>query len=781
MLTAALLVLVAPTNNLFAPSVPVAITQAETQTGDAYFQQGALAFQAHQYETAIAHWRNALIRYQEQGNTYEAADTLNALVAANLAIRDYETAIAHAQEALTLADNLDDRSLQSRILGNLGIAYLESGQYNLAITTYEQALAIMRSLATAQIDEAQMLGLLGNAYESLGDYDAAIAAQRESITLARSLDANNLVANALLSIGNLHRYQAEYATAIAHYLQGVELARTHNNPATVAYGLNDLGITYQHLGYLDKAIAAHTESLELTQLTQNPSLQAGILLNIGIIQAHNDSPEAARQTYRESVAIARTIDDPRLLANVLNNLAHTLLQTEDFTAAEAALKESITLLNELRQGLPDAYKVTVFDTQIYTYNLLVQVYVAQGNYEAALVASEQGRARALADLATPEADSPSPSLEQIRHIAQTLDATLVEYAIVPDDDFVVQGRQRGKAKQIYIWVVAPNGTITFHEQPLEGIDLAKLVADTRWMIEVPSRHRATRENLAELHRLLIAPIADVLPDTPEQRVVISPHEDLFYVPFPALQDSEEGYLIEQHTLLSTPAIQLLDTAIAPSPQPDSLESLVVGNPTMPSVATNPDMPLTTLSSLPGSETEANAIATLFDTEAILGDAATEDFLIPQMEQANLIHLATHGLLDYIDTSGIVPIAGAIALTPSPTSDGLLTAHEITQLSLKAELVVLSACDTGRGEITGDGVVGLSRSLIAAGARSTVTSLWAVPDEATSTLMLTFYENLRQGQDKDQSLRLAMLTTMEAHPSPLNWAAFSLVGNPDQLR
>ncbi|MFN9818576.1 MAG: CHAT domain-containing protein, partial [Pseudanabaena sp.] len=92
-----------------------------------------------------------------------------------------------------------------------------------------------------------------------------------------------------------------------------------------------------------------------------------------------------------------------------------------------------------------------------------------------------------------------------------------------------------------------------------------------------------------------------------------------------------------------------------------------------------------------------------------------------------------------------------------------------------ELVVLSACNTGRGKITGDGVIGLSRSLISAGVPSIIVSLWSVPDAPTAELMSDFYTLLEQNPDKAQALRQAMLKTMKTHPDPRDWAAFTLIG------
>ncbi len=121
---------------------------------------------------------------------------------------------------------------------------------------------------------------------------------------------------------------------------------------------------------------------------------------------------------------------------------------------------------------------------------------------------------------------------------------------------------------------------------------------------------------------------------------------------------------------------------------------------------------------------------------------------------------------------------AIALAPnssSNNSDGLLTAAEILDLKLNAELVVLSACDTGRGRITGDGVIGLSRSLISVGVPSVLVSLWSVPDAPTASLMTQFYKNIQTNPDKAQALRQAMLATMKNNPNPVDWAAFTLIG------
>ncbi|NER39275.1 MAG: CHAT domain-containing protein [Oscillatoria sp. SIO1A7] len=225
--------------------------------------------------------------------------------------------------------------------------------------------------------------------------------------------------------------------------------------------------------------------------------------------------------------------------------------------------------------------------------------------------------------------------------------------------------------------------------------------------------------------------------------------------------------------------------------PDNQNAVVVGNPTMPKAWVDPTKEPQQLAPLPGAEEEARGIAPLLSTQALTGDAAAEAAVVPLLKKARTIHLATHGLLDGFSGGGV---PGAIALAPSkgnsidgnrgdrtspdPATDGLLTSDEILGMKLQAELVVLSACNTGVGTITSDGVIGLSRSLILAGVPSVVVSLWSVPDAPTADLMKEFYRQLEQNPNKARALRQAMLKTMQQRPDPKDWAAFTLIGEAE---
>ncbi|MEM7581725.1 MAG: CHAT domain-containing protein, partial [Cyanobacteria bacterium P01_A01_bin.80] len=285
---------------------------------------------------------------------------------------------------------------------------------------------------------------------------------------------------------------------------------------------------------------------------------------------------------------------------------------------------------------------------------------------------------------------------------------------------------------------------------------------------------------------LIKPIVSHLPTNPDEQVIFVPHESLFLVPFPALMDSKKKYLIEKHTIMSAPAIQVLELTKKNNARKLNLTSLkprdllIVGNPTMPFVG----FPPTQLSSLQGAQREAKDIANFFRTKALTGNKATKSTVLQKISDAKVIHFATHGLLDGKDFGERTP--GAVALAPDTLSkdkssninEGLLKTTEIIDLKLNADLVVLSACDTGRGKITGDGVIGLSRSLITAGASSVIVSLWKIPDNSTSKLMTEFYRQWEKTADKAKALRQAMLITMKTNPQPIDWAAFTLIGQTE---
>ncbi|NEU72925.1 CHAT domain-containing protein [Hassallia byssoidea VB512170] len=729
------------------------------------------------------------------------ADRLKQQGIQQLDISQFEAALKSFQQALIIYREIKDRQGEGKALGNLGIAYANLGDYTKAIEYEQQWLAIAREIKDRQ-SEGKALGNLGLAYYYLGNYAKAIEYQQQHLAIAREIKDRQSEGKALGNLGLAYNFLGNYAKAIEYEQQDLAIAREIKDRQGEGAALNNLGVAYNSLGDYAKAIEYAQQVLLIVREIKDRQNEVAALGNLGVAYIDLGNYAKAIEYQKQSLAIAREIKDRQSEGNALNNLGLALFESGKLSLAESTLIEGIKVLESLRGGLEDINKVFISDTQRNTYRTLQQVLIAENKTDAALEIAERGRARAFVELLNKRVSANNsvvdkqldPSIAQIKQTAKAQNATLVQYSIIYDA-FKVEGKQQTHESELYIWVVKPTGEVTFRKADLkplwqkENTTLDNFVTISRKSIGARGRGDGdvsynpavqAQNRFQQLHNLLIKPIADLLPTNPNQRVIFIPQGSLFLVPFPALQDTNGKYLIEKHTILTAPAIQVLD--LTHRRRLGSREwgvgrggILIVGNPTMPSVPFAPGEKPQQLDSLPGAETEAKAIASLFNTKAIIGNQATKTAIVQKMTKARIVHLATHGLLDDYKQLGV---PGAIALAPSGNDNGLLTAYEILDLKLNAELVVLSACDTGRGRITGDGVIGLSRSLITAGVPSVMVSLWKVPDEPTASLMSEFYKNLQNNPDKATALRQAMLTTMKQNPQPLDWAAFTLIGESE---
>ncbi|MEG4426873.1 MULTISPECIES: CHAT domain-containing tetratricopeptide repeat protein [unclassified Microcoleus] len=748
------------------------------------------------YAKAIEYSQQSLAIAREMKNRQGEAKALGRLGYAYYYLGKYTQAIEYSQQSLAIARSIKDRQEEGVALGHLGRVYDSLGNYAKAIDYGQQHLAIAREIKNRQ-GEGVALGNLGIAYLDLGNYAKAIEYTQQTLVIAREIKDHHSEGNALGNLGIAYSSLGNYAKGIEYSQQSLVIAREIKDRQGEGAELGNLGNAYLYLGDYAKAIEYLQQQLAIAREIKDRNGEGNALGNLGIVYSYLGNYVTAIDYAQQSLAIAREIKDRNGEGKALNNLGLAFLKAGNPTEAEKTLVNAIQVWESMRQmlGSNDANKVSIFEGQARTYWALQQVRVAQNNPIAALEIAERGRARAFVDLLTERLSSgdansvivAAPNRDQIRQIAKAQNATLVQYSIIYDA-FQIQGRLEGRESAIYIWVIQPTGEITFREVDLKPLwqkhnaSLRSLIVGNQEFLAVRSRSSfgstQPQPNLPTLHQLLIDPIQTLLPKDPNARVIFIPQRSLFQVPFPALQDANGTYLIEKHTILTAPSIQVLDLTRQQrqklvQKQSNSGRALVLGNPTMPSVSLSVGEPKQQLSPLPGAEAEARAIAPLLNTQAILGAQGTKAAIVQKMPQASIIHLATHGLLD--DVRGL---GSAIAMAPSGSDDGLLTAEEIFDMKLQASLVVLSACNTGEGRITGDGVIGLSRALISAGVPSVIVSLWAVPDAPTSELMQSFYQNLQNNPDKAQALRQAMLTTMKTHPQPRNWAAFTLIGEAE---
>lgn len=745
------------------------------------------------YDQAITYYVPAL----ELAKQINAVD--NAIVAVGGLGKIYEAqgkidqAIQAYQEALNIAEKTGNNEFAIVALNSLGYLTHQQEKYSLSNTFYTKALNISRQIGNmkGQISATHFLGLN---YYFTGNCAYAEAFFEWSNELAQKTNNIEDQQSALQNGGNAAFCQGKFDIALKKYQQSLVFAKQKGDESEIAQLIGNIGLVNVHLGNYEQAINYLQQDLESARKFANKSVEAQALGSLGDAYYFQKNYPLALDFYQQSLAIAKEVKYKRGEALMLMNIGRVLQLLERFPESEKNLKESIDIQNiiqaESLQTGEDT--IAIFEFHRRSYRFLQDILIKQNKQEEALTIAEAGRAKTFAqelgNKINKTISNQSLNLNQIKQIAQEKNATIIEYSVIYD-----QSKELEKDVQIFIWVVKPNGEVNFAQIPLEksNSSLLDLIDNNRQMMGVKGRGGLVAQadtsvnyenSLRELYQLLIKPIEEFLPLEKDSEIIIIPQEELFYIPFVALQDQNNNYLIDKYTVQTAPSIQVLAlTSQRRQEIKSNGKALVVGNPTMPTVYTTPQDGKQ-LNSLPGTEKEAKEIATILNTQSLIGANATKKNILEKMKTANIIHLATHGLLDVTDEgllninfSGYKGIGGAIALSPTSEDNGLLTVSEIIELDLSTELVVLSACDTGVGKITGDGVLGLSKSFLTSGASSVIVSLWSVPDAPTAQLMIEFYRQWQKSGDKAQALRQAMLTIKESHPHPRDWAAFTFIG------
>ncbi|MGB7313949.1 MAG: CHAT domain-containing tetratricopeptide repeat protein, partial [Nodosilinea sp.] len=756
-----------------SPSVETLIGALQTQ---------AIAYdRAGQSDRAIAIYNDILALIE--GNfppgfrTEQEEYTLANLAAVYGDQGQYDRAIDYYQRAIAIASDHGLLEQEALYLRDLGQVYTEAQRYGEAETTLKRSFQLLSTLRRAGLNETANIDRQGTLQRVSAHLQRALVAQgkhEEALEIAEASRARAFAdafsraelrpdEPAAQSIPDLEKFKAlakaQRATLVLYTTENID-PNAESVHRYLQYYLLDVwlidpqgNVTFAQVPIsdenLDDLIVTTRQAIDIFYGDRPEAIPQFSLFNQQA-QLESIGLETTR-TPRPRVEIFRTVDTMSLEAAVLDNL-YDHYQLSMYPGVSRAFPEG------------DDFALDRF-----------------------FVIPHVGTAT-------------TPTLDATQATAQAQTATLVQYSIVEN---------RHSEAWLYIWVIQPNGRTDFrsvnldratqlrsalHSTPsVSDSALSALVADALYNIEFEysDSHSANlRKQLQALHSVLIEPVADLLPSDPEAQVVFIPQGSLFLVPFAALQDPSGTYLIEKHTIASSPSVQVLGLANqratrlratqGNTPLSDAT-ALMVGDPVMPSIwamTDSGDFVQAPLRPLPGAKAEVEAIAGALNITPLVGAQATEAKVKQALPSARLIHLASHGLLNYGDpaTYGLLDLPGAIALAPGSGEDGLLTAAEIMGMGLQAELAVLSACDTGQGRITGDGVVGLSRAFITAGVPSVMVSLWAVQDARTNRLMQQFYQASDQNQDKAQALRQAMLSNLQEYEHPKSWAAFTLIGS-----
>ena len=277
--------------------------------------------------------------------------------------------------------------------------------------------------------------------------------------------------------------------------------------------------------------------------------------------------------------------------------------------------------------------------------------------------------------------------------------------------------------------------------------------------------------LRMLYDVIIEPIGDLVNGN---ELIFVPESSLWSVPFAALMDSESNYLCDSFRVRTIPSLTTLRLI---NDYPDDFHNkksaLLVGDPCLEGVLFEGRK----LDPLPCAREEVEIIGRILGADPLIGEEARKDEVLRRLPSVALVHFAAHGRME----------TGEIALAPRSTcssqpfvevEDFILTMKDVLDIRIRARLVVLSCCHSGRGEIKAEGVVGIARAFLGAGARSVLVSLWAIDDEATLVFMKHFYEELVTGKLASEALNQAMKSMKESEEfsDVKYWAPFVLIGD-----
>lgn len=641
-------------------------------------------------------------------------------------------------------------------------------------------------------------------------YDNAGKALTDAREMALKMGKPDLAANCSKALAMALQASGELEEALKLTEEAIAFRRASNDKLFIGNDLLGLAELQLILNRFDEAEASLKEARPFAKT----DFETGIHESYAAIHALKKSYAQGAVDFPAVLKLQQAAVDAKLKNTVAGEAFAKLGATHDFITL-AAIQVQAGLLDEAEKTLREAaagaeaweensrqaqnqavfsadqVNLTMAELRSGIYERQQLIGILRGDVEAGLVAAENGRGSAQAallrgklGLGGEEDIVKTLGIDDIRAIAAEHGNTLVVYSKIQPFTMNIQRHFRKDdpgppPSQLCAWVVEPAGAVHFKSVSLTN-PLHELVAAALAEVRDPDPAKP-KKSLSELSTLLIDPVKEFFPKEKGSVLTFVPQAELFLVPFAALPFGAGGEtLLDQHTITLTPSIEMLRLAgeqakgVAAA---GNREVLLVGNPTMPGYQARPDRSAEALSPLPGAEAEAKEIGGILGAEPLIGDAATETAVVERMAGARFLHFATHGLLE-ADSNYNQSLLSALAFAPSDGEDGFLTAKEVSRLNLHAELAVLSACDTGRGAITGDGVVGLSRGFISAGVPTLVVSLWPVSDAATAALMGHYYSAMKSGKPKAKALRDAMLQTKAKFPEPAMWAPFVLYGLPD---
>ncbi len=685
---------------------------------------------------------------------------------------DLRAGVAIFREVYDLAEGLKDNALMRSALRNLAVSYWDQGDSEIALSFLDRIMAIKEPPETAGAI-ATTENIRGLALYSLKRFEESRRALEHGLEQARKAHDVKLEVVLLSARSSTLRALNDLKGSVADLLRIEEIARPGNLDRVRVSTLGNLAERYVELNEPERALRYAEEGVALARAT-NSSRLFWTLYGAGRAYTALGRIGEAKAAFEESIAYlekwnAQTIGGDAEGTRFFEMRGSSYYRLLDLRLNEGDVEAALQLSERTKARkmgqVLEAGRATI--TQAMTAgeksreqeltreaSRLNQELANQAKPDAKLQAKFEAASRAL-DGFRAELYSAHPELQVHRGEAPPVSLAGLQ-ALLPDRrTLLVEFAALDKTIAIFTVERGANG------EPKLGLQRVKADQD-----ELARRVAAYRDSLAardfgyrtearNLYRMLLAPIAAQL--VGKANVVIVPDGPLWNLPFHSLVDPEGHHAIERFAIAYAPSLTVLHEELRPRPRNGNL--LVVGSPR---------------GDLPNAAAEARELGRLYGagSTVLIGAEATAARWREMAPRSGILHLATHGVLNNSN-----PLFSYLELG----AGGVIEARSLLDMDLKASLAVLSACETGRGELLdGEGVVGLAWAMMVAGVPSVVVSQWKVDSASTTELMLAFHRELRSGpvKSKAAALRSAALGLMNRpeYRHPFYWAAFHLLGN-----
>ena len=771
----------------------------KAEEGKAYGNLGNAYYSLGDFHKAIDYNERDLRIAREMGDIAGEGRANCNLGNAYDGLGDFQKSVTHHEQHLKISREVGDRAGEGKAYCNLGNAYRMLGEFQKAKEYSEQDLKISREVGD-RAGEGKAYGNLGDAYYRLGDFQKAIDYSKRQLKIAKKVGDNVEKGRAYGNLGNAYKSLGNFQKAIDYHERDLRIAKEVRDRAGEGKAYANLGCDYYRLGDFLKSIDYYERNLGIAREVKDKageSRQEGRAYgNLGNAYCYLGEFQKGLDYLERDLKIAGEVGDRAGEGVGYSNLGHVYEGLGDFQKAIYYYESSVQAFDHIRSKLifKDKWKISLRSTYDFVNSKLWGILLKQGKVVDALLAADRGRAEALNDLLEIKYGFKGSRPEIGMLYANTSDILSflpvnTAFIGINEEGIVFWVNDKGKESK-------SRGSLS--DVPVTTADFQSLLRTTRKEIGVtadvncedrslrnPSDIKVAEEQsswpmshssylgtktLQTLYDVVIDPIRDLLHG---DEVVIVPQGPFCLTPYAALMDKKSKYLSETFRIRLLPSLSSLRLIQnCPADWHSKAGALLVGDPWVQEVIYEGKK----LKQLKWAEKEVQMIGEILKTAPLVGKHATKDEVLRRISSVALVHIAAHGKME----------TGEIALAPNTTrsspipvkEDYLLTMKDVLKAQIRARLVVLSCCHSARGEVKSEGVVGIARAFLGAGARSVLVSLWAIDDEATMEFMEFFYRQLVNGRSASEALNEAMKSMRESDrfSAVKYWAPFVLIGD-----